>query len=180
MDVIDTLMERNSGFSADGFTPGLPLLPQFRTLLLTCVDPRVDPAHVVGVAPGEAAVIRNIGGRLTPNVLAEVVLLGRLAGALGGVTGARGDLIVMHHTDCGITRLQDPPEMLADYFRIDPALLVDKHVADPYAAVRDDVAVLRGVAPIAAAFRVTGMVYDVETGRVEVVTREAAVDSRSS
>ncbi|MGA7290989.1 MAG: hypothetical protein WBR31_19230 [Candidatus Sulfotelmatobacter sp.] len=32
---------------------------------------RVDPAHVLGIKPGEAVVMRNIGGRVTPGLLEE-------------------------------------------------------------------------------------------------------------
>jgi carbonic anhydrase len=35
-------------------------------MVVGCVDPRVDPAHVLGLSNGEAAIIRNVGGRITP------------------------------------------------------------------------------------------------------------------
>ncbi|WP_425343349.1 carbonic anhydrase [Pseudofrankia saprophytica] len=35
-------------------------------MVVGCVDPRVDPTHVLGLEQGEAAVIRNVGGRITP------------------------------------------------------------------------------------------------------------------
>lgn len=167
MAVIDTLTERNDVFARTEFVPGMPLLPSWKTVLIGCVDPRVDPAHVLGIALGEVGVIRNVGGRVNPAAIAEVALLGRLTEAMGGVTGPPGDLIVLQHTDCGITRLQDPPEQLAGYFQVGAAALADKHVADPWAAVEGDVAILRSIPPIAERFQVTGLVYDVETGRVE-------------
>ena len=43
----------------------LPFLPRKSALVLTCVDHRVDPAHVLGIELGEAVVIRNGGGRWT-------------------------------------------------------------------------------------------------------------------
>src|ERR1700710_2441216 len=103
MAVIDTLTERNLVFARTEFAPGMPLLPRWKTVLIGCVDPRVDPAHVLGVALGEVAVIRNVGGRVTPAAIGEVALLGRLTMAMGGFTGPPGDLIVLQHTDCGIT-----------------------------------------------------------------------------
>jgi carbonic anhydrase len=168
MTVIDTLTERNDVFARTDFAPGLPMMPRWKTLLIGCVDPRVDPAHVLGIALGEAGIIRNVGGRVTPATIGEVALLGRLSVAMG-VTGPPGELIVLQHTDCGIKRLQDPPEQLAGYFQVDAAALADKHVADPWAAVQADVAILRSLPPIAERFQVTGLVYDVETGRVERV-----------
>jgi hypothetical protein len=35
----------------------------------------VDPAHVLGIKPGEAVVMRNIGGRITPGLLEQLGLL---------------------------------------------------------------------------------------------------------
>lgn len=172
MTVVDTLAERNDDFARTRFSPGLPMLPRLRTLVVGCVDPRVDPAHVLGLGTGDAAVIRNVGGRVTPDVLAELALLGRLASSLVGSAAPVIDLIVMQHTDCGITRLQDPPDMLAAYFHVDPTALAHKHVAEPRAAIASDIAVLQSVPQLAAAFRLTGVVYDVDTGRIEIVHSE--------
>jgi carbonic anhydrase len=171
MTVVDTLAERNDEFVRTRFAPGLPMLPRLRTLVVGCVDPRVDPAHVLGLETGDAAVIRNVGGRVTPDVLAELALLRRLTETLVGFAPVI-DLIVMQHTDCGITRLQDPPDMLAAYFHVDPAALARKHVADPRAAVASDIAVLQSAPQLAATFRITGVVYDVDTGRIDIVHSE--------
>jgi carbonic anhydrase len=148
-------------------------VPRLKTLVLGCVDPRVDPAQILGAELGELAVIRNIGGRVTPNVLADIALLVALTKTLGGALGPGWDLIVLQHTDCGILRLQEPPEMLADYLHIDPGSLGEKRVGDPRAAIENDIAELRDSPLIPGAFRVTGMVYDVETGRVDTVAGPA-------
>lgn len=175
MDVVDALTERNERFARHHFAPGMPLLPRLRTLVLCCVDPRVDPAHILGVELGDAAVLRNLGGRVTPNVIAEITALRKLTETLVGPAAPTQDLIVMQHTDCGILRLQDPPELLANYFQIKAASLSDKHVADPRAAVDTDIGVLHNTPQIAAKLRVTGMVYDVETGRIDIVASAARV-----
>jgi carbonic anhydrase len=166
MDVIDTVTERNTRFAQTAFTADMPLLPRLKTMVIGCVDPRVDPAHVLGIELGEAAIIRNIGGRVTPDVIGQLVLLGRLATIMGGEPDGLGDLVVLQHTDCGITRLDNPPEPLAGFFGVDTAGLAGKHVHDPWAAAEADVAVLRSLPPLVARFRVTGLVYDVATGRV--------------
>jgi carbonic anhydrase len=163
------LTQRNSYFAEHQFVDGLRIAPKLKVLLLGCVDPRVDPAQILGIELGEAAVIRNIGGRVTPNVLADIALLASLSNTLGGALGPGWELIVLQHNDCGILRLQDPPGPLADYFQIDHASLSDKHVGDPRAAVETDITVLRDSPLVPDAFRVTGAVYDVATGRIEIV-----------
>src|SRR5690348_14800766 len=60
------LVRRNAAFAATGAFAGLPF-PTSDTLQVPgCVDSRVDPGDVLGLALGEGVVMRNIGGRITP------------------------------------------------------------------------------------------------------------------
>ena len=79
MTTFDTLIERNQEFAAHHFPKDLPLMPTLRAIIIGCVDPRVDPAHLFGLGPGEAIVIRNVGGRITPATLETMGMLGRIA-----------------------------------------------------------------------------------------------------
>ena len=74
--------------------------------------------------------------------------------------------MILHHTDCGILRLTDYPEQLAAFFEIPAEELDSKAVADPYAAVRVDTAIARRTLP--ASRLVPGLVYDVNTGLIEL------------
>jgi carbonic anhydrase len=96
-------------------------------------------------------------------------MLRKVGQANGGGPGQGWHLIVLHHTDCGMTDLAAYPELLADYFGIGTDQLASKAVSDPYESVRVDVDVLRRTEPLASAFAVSGLVYDVATGRVETV-----------
>ena len=118
---------------------------------------------------GEAATIRNIGGRVTSSVLAELVLLRKLTQASGGDFDQGWTFVVLQHTDCGILRLQGEQARLASYFGIDEEALDAKRVADPYAAVRVDVAVLRSAEGLPNGMHCIGLVYSVTTGLVETV-----------
>lgn len=167
VDVIispDELVRRNAAFAAGGAFAGLPF-PTSQTLrVIGCVDSRVDPSDVLGLELGEAVVMRNIGGRVTPEALRSWALLGRLG---QGQSPAGGHMVILHHTDCGIRRLADYPDQLAVFFEIPVADLGGKAVLDPYAAVRVDVDIARRTLP--AGLLVSGLVYDVDTGLVEVV-----------
>jgi carbonic anhydrase len=96
--------------------------------VLGCVDSRVDPSDVLGLGLGEGVVMRNIGGRITPATLRSWALLGRLS---QGQPPRSGHLVILHHTDCGITRLVNYPEQLAAFFEIPADELDSKAVADP-------------------------------------------------
>jgi carbonic anhydrase len=159
----DELVERNSRFAAAGTFAGLPF-PTNQTLrVVGCVDSRVDPNDVLGLALGESVVMRNIGGRITPSALRSWALLGKL----GQGQPPAGMMVVLQHTDCGIRRLADYPDQLAEYFEIPVGHLGDKAVLDPHAAVRIDVNIARRVLP--PSLLVSGLVYDVNSGLIEVV-----------
>jgi carbonic anhydrase len=181
MTTLETLIERNHDFAEQQFTSGLPIMPTLRTLVISCADPRVDLAHVLGLEPGEALVLRNIGGRITPSTLQAMGMLQAIA-QVEGMLPPRGsfNLMVLHHTDCGITRLESKPELLADYFGIDPAEVSAKAVSDPHAAVAIDVATLKALNVLPKGWLISGLVYDVATGTVEVVVPPDAVDSAAS
>ena len=173
MTVIDTLIQRNHAFAAHRFSPITMLMPRLGTLIVGCVDPRVDPANILGLEPGEAIVIRNVGGRITPATLQNMALL-RAIPRLEGAEPVSGlNLVVLHHTDCGITRLAQIPDHLAPYFGITPDELDAKAVRDPYAAVTVDIAVLKAAPTVPDGSTVCGLVYDVATGLVEVVVPPA-------
>jgi carbonic anhydrase len=183
MSNLDSMLERNKDFAARQSAAGtiMPWLPQalpnVRAIVIGCADMRVDPAHVLGIKPGEAVVMRNIGGRITPGLLEQLGLLGRIGEVAGEIPGGGGEfhIIVLQHTDCGITRLAGDPSMLKRYFQIDDGDLKTKAVTDPRAAVAVDVAMLRAIPALPGEWLVSGLVYDVATGLVEIVVPPARI-----
>ena len=159
MSNLDSLLKRNKDFAALQSTagtlmPSLPdAMPNVKALIIGCADMRVDPAELFELNPGEAVVIRNIGGRITPGTLQQLGLLGRIGQVAGKNPGGGGEfhLIVLHHTDCGITRLAADPALLAPYFQIAEADVPAKAVLDPpRRPVTLDVAALRAVPQLPA------------------------------
>jgi len=177
MNTFESMLKRNKEFAAQEsaagtLTPSLPrALPNVKAIIIGCADMRVDPAHVLGVRPGEAVVIRNIGGRITPGLLEQLGLLGRIGEVAGEAPGGGGEfhLIVLQHTDCGITRLAGDTALLAHYFQIQAGELKDRSIVDPRKATAADVASLRAVPALPANWLISGLVYDVATGLVDVV-----------
>jgi len=165
----DELVRRNANFAAGSAFAGLPF-PTNQTLrVIGCVDSRVDPSHILDLKLGDAVVMRNIGGRVTPAVIRSWALLAKLGQARpsGQPGGGPPHMVVLHHTDCGIKTLADYPELLAEYFEIPVEELDAKAVRDPHAAVRIDVDIV--LRTLRAGLLVSGLVYDVDTGLVEVV-----------
>jgi len=178
MGTLDSLLERNKDFAASQSAAREPMpraLPKVKAIIIGCADMRVDPAHVLGIKPGEAVVMRNIGGRITPGLLEQLGLLGRIGEVAGAIPGGGGEfhLMVLQHTDCGITRLAGDPAMLTSYFQIQEGGLKKKKITDPRAAVAADIALLRAIPELPREWLISGLVYDVETGLVEIVVPPA-------
>jgi carbonic anhydrase len=185
MNNLELMLERNKDFAArqsaaSTLMPSLPRsLPKVKAVIIGCADMRVDPAHVLGIKPGEAVVIRNIGGRITPGLLEQLGLLGRIGQVAGEIPGGGGEfhLIVLQHTDCGITRLAGDTALLTHYFQAQEEGLKAKSILDPRMAVAVDVATLRGIPALPGEWLISGLVYDVATGLVEVVVPSAPIRS---
>jgi carbonic anhydrase len=167
--MIDDLLSANEAFRAAREFHGLQMMPRRRMLVIGCADPRVDPEKILGLRLGDAAVIRNIGGRITPATLATIEGLAALGAPAAhrdaGQTATGMDLVLLQHTDCGIRRLAQQQQALARFLGIDTERLRSMNVDDPYAAVGHDIAMLRRALP--ASMRVWGLIYDVTSGRVD-------------
>src|ERR1700724_3885824 len=89
MNNLDLMLKRNKELAAP-----MPSLPQslrnLKAVIIGCADMRVDPAHVLGIKLGEAVIMRNIGGRITPGLLEQLGLLGRIGEVAGEVPGGGG------------------------------------------------------------------------------------------
>jgi carbonic anhydrase len=167
------VMGRNRRFAEEGGYVGAVVVPRLRVAVVTCLDPRVDPAWVLGLRLSEAIVIRNVGGRITDEVVRELAYLGVLSDTLRpGEGGPLFEVAVMHHTQCGAGGLADAGvrERYAALIGVeDPDVLRAGAVVDPVETVRTDVARLRGAPELQGRHPVSGHVYDVTTGLVRTV-----------
>src|ERR1700761_5278171 len=101
-----TALERNRSFAAAGGHKGAVVFPALRLFVITCLDPRVDPAHFLGLGLSEAMVVRNVGGRVTPEVINDVAFIGQIA-ETAMPDGPLFEVAVIHHTQCGSGALAD-------------------------------------------------------------------------
>ncbi|HYZ80924.1 MAG TPA: carbonic anhydrase, partial [Solirubrobacteraceae bacterium] len=154
---IHTALERNRAFSAGGGHEGAVVFPRLRLFVVTCLDPRVDPAHFLGLGLSEAMVVRNGGGRVTPEVVNNVAFIGQITESVLP-EGPLFEVAVIHHTQCGAGALADDTfrRRYADRIGADEATLRDYAVLDPAATVRSDVELLRSAEAISPRVRVSG------------------------
>lgn len=171
MSNLQPLLDRNQTFAADGHIPGLSPIPNHQVFVLTCMDSRIDPAHFLGVGPGDALVMRNSGGRVTSEVIEEVVFIASVTETMLGENAEPFEVAIVHHTGCGTGLLADDTfrEQYASRVGADAAELSSRAVLDPHETVRADVDRLRASPLLPANVSVSGHVYDVDSGVVTTV-----------
>ncbi|MGI8491788.1 MAG: beta-class carbonic anhydrase [Acidimicrobiales bacterium] len=161
--MFDELLAANRSYAAEFHLRGIPARAAKGFCLLTCMDSRIEPLVMLGLRPGDAKILRNAGGRVTPDVLRSLVL----ATTYLGVTR----VAVMHHTDCALARHDEaeiraglPPSQRAHTEGWDFLTM-----PDPDAALLADVAAARSCGGLAAGTEVEGWRYDVATGAISRV-----------
>src|SRR5204863_7883689 len=98
MSVTDEYLKNNEAY-ASTFTGPLPLPPSKHVAVVACMDARLDVYRVLGLADGEAHVIRNAGGVITDDEIRSLAISQRLLGTK--------EIILIHHTDCGMLSCTD-------------------------------------------------------------------------
>ncbi len=162
MSVTDELLRNNEAYAAS-FSGPLPLPPARHLAVLACMDARLDVYRILGLAEGEAHVIRNAGGVVTDDEIRSLAISQRLLGTR--------EIILIHHTDCGMLTFTDEefrsqleretgskPEWAAETF------------SDLDENVRESIRRITASPFIPQKDAVRGFVFDVATGRLREVT----------
>ena len=172
MSNFDELLRNNARFATTGAkdrVPAIPFLPNKQVYILTCIDPRVDPAAVFGLELGDAIVARTVGGRVTPAVIQDLAWISYLH-----ETKTPDDdwfeFAVMHHTDCGSGFYADN-QLRHDFAArgFDDAELAQLAVLDPSRTVPVDVEKILDTPQVSPRIKVSGFSYDVKTGLVTTI-----------
>ena len=160
MSEIDRMLAANQEWVPD-VPADLPAPPSRRVAVVACMDARIPVLEALGLAIGEAHVLRNAGGVVTDDVLRSLV-------ASQHALGTRS-VLVLQHTGCGMSKVTDE----------EVAGVVERATGHPLpwpagtftdldASVRASVARIRE-AGFLVTEEVRGAVYDVGTGRLREV-----------
>jgi carbonic anhydrase len=127
------------------------------------MDARLDPARFCGLAPGDAHVIRNAGGRASDDAVRSLIISSRLLGT--------DEFVVIHHTGCGMLTFADDDlrRKLREETGADASHLEFLSFSDLDRSVREDVDRIRGDRFLPEDVIVSGHVYDVRTGELREV-----------
>jgi carbonic anhydrase len=162
MSVTDDLLANNERY-AETFQGPLPMPPARHVAVIACMDARLNVYGALGLAEGDAHVIRNAGGVVTDDEIRSLAISQRLLGTR--------EIILIHHTDCGMLTFTD------DDFKA--AILADTGIKPPWAAesfsdlkedVRQSIARIKASPFVPHTDAVRGFVFDVATGRLDEVS----------
>jgi carbonic anhydrase len=178
---ITPVLARNHAFAAAGSHKDAVVFPNLRLFVVTCLDPRVDPAHFLGLELSDAIVVRNVGGRVTQEVINDIAFIAQIAENLLP-EGPLFEVAVIHHTQCGAGALADATfrRRYARRIGADEADLRDHAVLDPAATVTSDLERLRSAPAISERVTFSGHVYDVLTGLVQTILPARSKTSESA
>jgi carbonic anhydrase len=136
--------------------------------IVTCIDSRIDPLAVFGLEPGDAKILRNAGARVTDDVERSLAL----AVAALGVTR----IAVVQHTGCMLTEADDGELIAAVKASTghEPEGFEPLAITDQAAVLDRDVARLLASPLLPAGLVVTGLVYDLHSGRLATIVEPQA------
>jgi carbonic anhydrase len=157
----DDLIAANKKFAADFGLGGFDGIAHAGVAIITCMDSRIEPLEMVGLAPGDAKIFRNPGGRVTPQALEALVLGVHLLNV--------SRVLVIPHTRCAVASNteQELRERVAASAGQDASWQAFHTVSDQIASLADDVRKVRSHPLIPDTVAVGGFIYDVETGLLE-------------
>ncbi|MBB2913212.1 carbonic anhydrase [Streptosporangium becharense] len=159
MTAFDDLLSANEEFSATFSDAELTGRAARGLAVVTCMDSRIDPLGVFDLKPGDAKILRNAGARVTDDVLRTLVLAVYLLGV--------ERVLVMPHTDCGMTKVTDDDvHAIAAERGVDTRSLDFHTVPDQGAALRHDLTKITTSPFLPAGMPVGGVIYDVRTGKL--------------
>ena len=160
----DELLGHNADYVREFADHGLSLAPARHLAIVACMDSRMDIFQMLGLAHGDAHVIRNAGGVVTDDVERSLVLSQRLLDTR--------EIVLIHHTDCGLQKI-DPAEFgneLEKEFGLKPSWSVASF-NDPFEDTRQSIERLRNSPFLKFKEHIRGFVYDVADGRLIEVHR---------
>lgn len=163
MSYFDNFIKANQAYVDLHGTAHLPLKPKTRVAIVTCMDSRLHVAPALGLALGDAHILRNAGGRVTDDVIRSLVISEQQLGT--------SEIVVLHHTDCGAQTFTNAEftEQLKRDLAVDAGDQDFLPFTDIEESVREDIALLKNSSLIPEDIIISGAIYDVDTGRVREV-----------
>jgi carbonic anhydrase len=162
MSVTNEFLSNNAAY-ASSFKGPLPLPPGKHVAVVACMDARLDVYRMLGISEGEAHVFRNAGGVITDDGIRSLAISQRLLGTK--------EIIVIHHTDCGMLTFADDEfkRAIQDDTGIKPSWAAESF-GDLEEEVRQSMRRIEASPFVTKHESLRGFIFDVATGKLNEVT----------
>jgi len=136
--------------------PGLSPRPRRKVAVLACMDTRIDLFAMLGLARGDAHIIRNAGGLVTDDVLRSLTASQRLLGT--------EEIVIVMHEGCGLHGASEAE--FAQVLSSDGVRPTWRLGAfdDLEATLRDSLSRLRTSPELLTRDHILGLIFDPESG----------------
>jgi carbonic anhydrase len=161
-DPFADVVAANASYAAELRDTELEAVAAKGLAVLTCMDSRIDPLAMLGLARGDAKILRNAGARVTDDVLRTLVLADYLLGV--------DRVMVVAHTRCRMADgdQADVHAAIREAGGPDTRSIAFLTTDDQEAAVSFDVQRILSW-PYLTNIAVGGFIYDLDTGRLRRV-----------
>jgi carbonic anhydrase len=161
MTSADEMLAVASSRATELAAPGLSPRPRRKVAVLACMDTRIDLFAMLGLARGDAHIIRNAGGLVTDDAIRSLCASQRLLGT--------DEIVVVMHEGCGLHGASE--DTFAEALAADGALPTWRLGAfdDIEETLRSGLARLRASPELPARDHIRGLVFDPETGELRPV-----------
>lgn len=154
----DDLLAANAAFAAHFTLGGFDGVAHRGVAIVTCMDSRIDPLGMLGLVAGDAKILRDLGGRVTDEVLAGLVLATNLLGV--------ERVLLVAHTRCAAASNTEAAlrARVGRAAGTDASWMSFHSISDQAAALHEDVHRVRSHPLVPDSVLVGGFMYDVDTG----------------
>jgi carbonic anhydrase len=159
----DDVLAANERYAETFQSQGVPGVAARGLAVICCMDSRIEPLQMLGLANGDAKILRNAGARVTGDALRTLVLATHLLGV--------ERVMVVAHTDCRMSKVTDEQvhASIREQSGLDTRSLEFHTVLDQQAVLEADVQRIRSSPYLPADLAVMGTRYDVGSGRIDVL-----------
>jgi carbonic anhydrase len=163
MERFEDLLSANQQYAASFSNEHLSGQAKKGLAIVTCMDSRIDPLHIVGMEAGDAKILRNAGARVTEDVLRTLILATHLLNV--------NRILVMPHTDCKMASGEEHEihQAILDKSGIDTRSIEIRTVRDQLAALKSDITRIETYPLLNKPIAVMGAIFDVDTGLLKPI-----------
>jgi len=167
MSIIDDALTANRQYASSFQHGSLPMPPARKLAIVACMDARLTIEPMLGLKTGDAHIIRNAGGIVTPDAVRSLIISHYLLGTQ--------EFMIINHTDCGMLTFQDKD--LHDRLRRETgaeAIAPTEFCAfnNVEENVRRQILKLKSHPWVPHQIPVRGFVYDVRSGKLNEVAAQ--------